>query len=36
MLGFQQEASEILKQFPESVYKQSLSQLVKYTIERRK
>jgi octaprenyl-diphosphate synthase len=36
MLGFQQEAFEILKQFPESVYKQSLSQLVKYTIERRK
>jgi octaprenyl-diphosphate synthase len=36
MLAFQQEASDILNQFPESVYKQSLSQLVKYTIERRK
>jgi octaprenyl-diphosphate synthase len=36
MLAFQQQASDILNQFPESVYKQSLSQLVKYTIERRK
>jgi octaprenyl-diphosphate synthase len=36
MRAFQLEASEILNEFPESVYKQSLSQLVKYTIERRK
>jgi octaprenyl-diphosphate synthase len=36
MRQFEQEASDILKEFPESVYKQSLSQLVKYTIERRK
>jgi octaprenyl-diphosphate synthase len=36
MLQFQQQASEILNKFPESIYKQSLSQLVKYTIERRK
>jgi octaprenyl-diphosphate synthase len=36
MRQFQQEASDILNEFPESIYKQSLSQLVKYTIERRK
>ncbi|MFL5729148.1 MAG: polyprenyl synthetase family protein [Cytophagaceae bacterium] len=36
MRNFQQDAIHILNEFPESVYKQSLSQLVKYTIERRK
>jgi octaprenyl-diphosphate synthase len=36
MRKFQQEAIGILDEFPDSIYKQSLSQLVKYTIERRK
>lgn len=36
MLRFQEEAYTILSSFPDSVYKQSLKQLVKYTIERSK
>lgn len=36
MDGFYHEALAILKEFPESVYKTSLSDLVSYTIERKK
>jgi octaprenyl-diphosphate synthase len=36
MKGFEEEAYHMLDAFPESIYKQSLRQLVKYTIERDK
>jgi octaprenyl-diphosphate synthase len=36
MNGFYQEALDILKEFPESIYKTSLGDLVSYSIERRK
>ncbi len=36
MKGFEEEAYRLLETFPESIHKQSLRQLVKYTIERDK
>jgi octaprenyl-diphosphate synthase len=36
MKQYQDEASSLLNTFPDSVYKQSLARLVKYTIERKK
>jgi octaprenyl-diphosphate synthase len=36
MKQYQDEASTLLNSFPDSIYKQSLSRLVKYTIERKK
>jgi len=36
MLHFQQEAFDILEEFPDNQYKEGLKQLVKFTTERNK